>query len=265
MSKTSEVIPLNPERIVRALRALGYHSELSIHAFDTIDSTNEFLKYQPATPSCPTLCIAETQTAGRGRFGRVWHSPHGCHIYCSIRYYLPVHSAQLSALSLVVSLSLVNTIKALGLPTDNLRIKWPNDLLWQTRKLSGILIELADTGQNHTEVILGIGLNVNTQNTHPWCSLQEITGRYFDRNLIVAQLIHQLQCALGQYIASGFSGFKAKWKSLDYLYQQPIRVVQNNRELKGYAHGITSDGHLILLDEHQQRHELASGETSLSV
>ncbi len=264
MPESTDFIPLNPEYILNTCKQLGYHAPLKLHAFDSIDSTNQFLKHISAPPDTPTLCIAETQTAGRGRFDRVWHSPYGRHIYCSIRQILPMSSPHLSALSLVVSLAVVSSIQALGLKTADVYIKWPNDVLWQGKKLSGILIETLNTGL-HADVIIGIGLNVNTINTPPWCSLQDISGQSLDRNLVIAHLIVQLQQTIARFLSEGFTVLMPMWMRLDYLYQKSVQIKQHQTLLSGVAQGVTSSGHLIIIDKQQARHELSSGEASLSI
>jgi len=265
MNKANDLIPLNAERIMDALQSLGKHSLLTIHVLESVDSTNQFLKNSQASSVNPILCIAETQTAGRGRFNRTWHSPYGQNIYCSIRQILPVTFTKLSALSLVLSIAVVKTIQALGLSSAELRIKWPNDLLWQGKKLSGILIESVHLGPDSTDLIMGIGLNVNTVNAPPWSSLREIAGFPFDRNLVLAELIIQIQTAIDSYITHGFASFMPLWTELDYLYLQNIQVNQHNTLIRGQALGITLHGHLIVIDDNSQRHELCVGDASLSL
>jgi BirA family biotin operon repressor/biotin-[acetyl-CoA-carboxylase] ligase len=247
---------LDAQRIYASLDQLGYPLTPTLYVLSSVDSTNQFLKNIEA----PAICLAETQTAGRGRFGRTWHSPDGCHIYFSQRMHLPIPIAQHSALSLVIGLAVVRTIQACSIPTHALRIKWPNDLLWQDKKLCGILIETA----GNQDLIIGIGLNVNSIDTPPWCSLRDIQGQTLDRNSIIAQLIWQLHLAIEQYLVHGFAVFMPTWQQFDYLYKKTVQVTQPHKILTGCAAGITLSGQLIVIDELQQHHELSAGETSLS-
>ena len=235
---------------------------------DTIDSTNRFLKNQPSRENIQ-ICCAETQTQGRGRFGRAWHSPFGENIYFSARFRLDCDLALLSGLSLVTSLAVINTLEELGL-NDNLVIKWPNDILWQGRKLSGCLIELM-TDANHVEVIIGIGINVNS-NTQarplpdkPWCSLFDISGEPLNRNHIVGRLIEHLHHDLQRLITSGLTSFLDDWRQVDGLYEQLITVTTLTGKLTGRANGIDDTGKLILVDAEHNTHYLSSGETSMSM
>ena len=262
MLNSTDFIALTPAEILRALP--GEHAALHLHVLSTVDSTNQFLKINPPATDGLSICVAEEQTAGRGRFGRTWHSPNGQHLYVSMRQVLPVPASELAALSLLMGLALVNTIEALGLPTADLRLKWPNDLLWCGKKLSGVLIETVVSDLTHTDLIIGIGLNVNSEKTPPWCSLREIGGYALNRNTVLAQLIQQVRLSIAGYLATGFAPYMPAWQTLDYLYSQRIRVVTPSSEINGQAQGITTSGLLIVVDDQQQRYELSAGEASLS-
>ncbi len=160
--------------IQQQLSTTPFNKPINIHVLDTVDSTNRFLKDLPASDDID-VCCAETQTQGRGRFGRSWHSPYGENIYCSIRWRFDCDFSKLSGSSLVVSLAVLAALKDIS---PEIRIKWPNDLLWHGKKLCGSLIEVV--GQS--DVVIGIGINVNAiPNDQSWCSLYEITGQHDDR------------------------------------------------------------------------------------
>ncbi len=257
--------PLNEADIRHHIHTLNPRVQVDI--FETIDSTNRFLKNQPSQENIH-ICCAETQTQGRGRFGRTWHSPFGENIYFSARFRLDCDLALLSGLSLVTSLAIINTLDELGL-NDHLVIKWPNDILWQGQKLSGCLIELI-TDANHLEVIIGIGINVNS-NTQahsppdkPWCSLFDISGELQNRNHIIGRLIEHLHQQLQRLITSGLGTFIDQWQQVDALYGQLITVSTQGSKLTGRANGIDDSGRLILVDCENNTHFLSSGETSMS-
>lgn len=261
---------INQQIIQSVLNRLGDNTQLNLHLFESIDSTNRFLKeLPPSPPSTLSFCVAETQTAGRGRFGRHWYSPFGENIYCSFRWPYQGKLSALSGLSLVVSLAILAMLNSLSI-ADDIQIKWPNDLLWHEKKLCGTLIEMVGEHKQRVDVIIGIGLNVNSilppspDLAKPWCSLIDITGKKLDRNELIARLINQLQKHLAQFITDGFSAFMARWQRVDYLYDQMITVLHHTEIIEGRAKGINEVGQLLLVDKRGTMHELSSGDTSLS-
>ncbi|MBA2711882.1 MAG: biotin--[acetyl-CoA-carboxylase] ligase [Tatlockia sp.] len=264
----SKPIQILDEQIIRQnLELRGYRNPFNFHLFAELNSTNQFLKELPLD-TVPDICCAEKQTQGRGRFGRKWISPFGENIYFSGRWNLECSLADLSGLSLVVGLATLASLKH-SLSTEDIRIKWPNDILWGNKKLCGILIELGNISSNCAQVIIGIGLNVNTATQDqpkvglPWCSLYEITDNYFDRNKIIADLIFHLRNYLASFFISGFSFFMDEWKNFDYLRGQFVQVSQSAGFLSGTACGVNEQGQLVLLDEKDITHNISSGDASL--
>lgn len=261
-------ILLNEESISHQLKLKQFEKDYKIHLLTTIDSTNSYLSNLPFNSSLD-ICCAELQTQGRGRFGRLWHSPFGENIYCSARWTLNCDISKLSGLSLVTSLAVAATLKEY-LPSESIQIKWPNDILWHAKKLCGILIEIHAESHANAQVIIGIGLNINTDTFNqplsekPWCSLYEITGQFYDRNLVLASLLYHLERYLSQFLVYDLAAFIEEWKPYDYLYGQNIQVTQALKTISGTALGIDTAGHLILRDEQGIKHVLSSGDTSLN-
>ncbi|WP_419420938.1 biotin--[acetyl-CoA-carboxylase] ligase [Legionella sp. D16C41] len=259
-------IALSEPAIRGYLQELNFEDEFALHLFAEIDSTNRYLK-DLSDNSAIAICCAETQTKGRGRFGRTWHSPFGENIYFSGRWQLDCCLSQLSGLSLVVSLAILTSLKWSNIHED-VRLKWPNDLIWQHKKLAGVLIEIIAETNGCIQLIIGIGINVNTikQNslTTPWCSLYEITHNYADRNQLIANLIKSLDIFLKQFLIQGFKPFQEQWQEVDYLDGHHISVFQHNNSLSGYACGVNEQGQLHLIDDKGKEHFLSAGDTSLS-
>lgn len=262
------MIPLNETTIRNHLSKNAYALPIQFHLLETVDSTNRFIKEQL---KCNTIdvCCAETQTQGRGRFGRHWHSPFGENIYCSIRQQIDADMPQLSGLSLVIGMAIHAALGPIA-TEHNIRIKWPNDLLWCSQKLSGILIEVISTQPGgYTDLVIGIGLNVNStahdepRIDKPWCSLYDITSQRFNRNILIAQLIMEVERHLHQFISQGFASFLTQWQPIDYLYHQSITVTQPTGTLSGRAQGVNEAGLLVLVDDAGVQHELSSGDTSI--
>lgn len=258
----NKLILLNKEQIASHL-TMPY----SLHLYPTLDSTNRYLKDLPLSQTI-AICCAEMQTQGRGRFGRDWHSPYGENIYCSSRWQLNYDLNKLSGLSLVTSLAILSTIKELD-PSSDLKIKWPNDIMWHDKKLCGSLIELVEASPGTYQVIIGIGLNVNSDTKNhplpdkPWCSLFEITEHTFDRNILIAKLLNQLASYLAQFKHHDFKFFMDEWNQFDYLAGKKIIISHVTQTLHGKACGINAFGQLILLDESGNLHYLSSGDASL--
>ena len=261
------LILLNEQEIADQLIAEPSISPLKFHLFASIDSTNRYLKELPASPYLE-LCCAEVQTQGRGRFGRHWHSPFGENIYCSSRWNLNCDLSKLSGLSLVTSLAILNTLNEFN-PSSEIKVKWPNDILWNDKKLCGCLIEIIAESNGMAQVIIGIGLNVNSDTANhplpdkPWCSLLEITQRPSNRNHLIAQLIINLENYVQRFINNDLNHFMSEWKQHDYLTGKQICVIQASESLSGLACGITKTGQLILEDSQGRKHLLSSGDASL--
>lgn len=241
-------------------------NKVSLHIFDSIDSTNLFLKNLTLTNKIE-ICLAETQTKGRGRFGKHWHSPYAENIYFSARWQLNAELNTLTTLSIITGITIIKTLDALNI-TQGIKIKWPNDIYWQNKKLAGILIESLHK-DNKLFIIIGIGINVNsteiTNLTNPWCSLAEITNQYWDRNIIISNLINQLGTNIKQLMQNGFAEFSQFWQKYDYLYDKQITITQGKNIISGVAKGINKHGQLKLIKNTNQKIIINSGEASIAL
>lgn len=259
-------IPLETHAILDALEPTNPHlaKALECHIFQTLDSTNEFLKSAPLKPHVISCCLAETQTKGRGRFGRHWHSSFGENIYCTLGLQAAGDLSRLSGLSLIISLATQKVLQ----PYTNIpiQVKWPNDLLVNEQKLAGILIEINTNPNAITDVIIGIGININQSfkdSAHPWCSLFDITGKQFDRNQIIAAMIATIHDDIKVFKTSGLSAFSEQWDACDYLKNKTIHVQKPNLTLTGKSIGINQMGCILVEDDKGVIHTLSAGETSL--
>lgn len=247
---------------------IGESMGIELHVFSEIDSTNRYLKtLAPTTQSI--ACCAETQTAGRGRFGRPWISPFGENIYLSYRQQLTCSLSQLSGLSLVASLAVHSCLQPMI--SSPLQIKWPNDLYWQHKKLAGILIEMLVEENGCIQLIIGVGINVNSVAARdrliskPYCSLYSISEQYFDRNVLIGRLLQQITQDIDTFMQKGFPAFRNQWQELDYLFGKNITVQQLNQQYQGQASGVDDAGQLLLKDEAGLMHRLTSGDASISL
>lgn len=237
------------------------HGKVSV--FNEIDSTNEYLLTHYRTLPIGSLCLAESQTAGRGRRGRQWYSPISQNLYFSMLWrYDIANITQISALSLVVAITIAEAFEQLGV-TD-IQIKWPNDIYYQGKKMGGILIETR-LDKKDLYLVIGIGLNLampkvdNAIITQPWTDLADYQ---FDRNQLASTLATGLQQMLIEYPHLPFSDYLERWHKFDLFYQQPVKLLTEQGEIHGISQGINSQGEL-LLKQGSEINAFAIGEISL--
>lgn len=251
------------------IKALLENNSIDIRVFDVIDSTNTYLKQRPSLPITPVACIAETQTQGRGRFERNWHSPKDENIYLSLSYCFNKSLNALSGLSLVVGLSVCKAIEVVCQLPLPFRVKWPNDIMVNQKKLGGILIEVYQTQAACCQVIIGIGLNINmekardTEILQAWTSLRLLTQTSHDRNRLCAKLLDILTQDLSHFEQNGFGYFNEAWHQKDMLYNQEITLLFHETLFKGIGAGVNEQGHLLLNMPNHSQQAFVSGETSL--
>jgi len=230
-----------------------------------VDSTNQLVKYHNNKDGW-TICLAEQQTRGRGRLGRDWASPFGENMYLSIAWRTSESLAKLSGLSIATSLALKD---ALSPWIDDLQVKWPNDLLWQGKKMAGCLIEVNAESHGNSFIIVGIGLNINTLtdkhplSDHPHCSMRDILQCYLNRNEIIIAIINRCLQSFETFDQQGLSPLLKSWREADYLYNQLITIYQPSQTVDGIAKGINASGHLLIETKQGFIKEISSGEASL--
>jgi BirA family biotin operon repressor/biotin-[acetyl-CoA-carboxylase] ligase len=237
---------------------------------DTVDSTNSEAERQLAAGSpVPLVILARAQTAGRGRRGRVWHSPAGGNLYCTFVFRPKLEPARLQDFTLWMGLNVCELI------TNFCRIdpglKWPNDLLLSGRKAGGMLTEARiDADQIH-DLVFGLGLNLNGRAADLPRDLQasattlaEATGAPVDLNRFAAALIGRVLGAYGSFVDGDYRDrFADLWKRYDVLRGRPVSVVQGSRTVTGTATGIDNEGSLILRLPSGRTERFRAGEVTL--
>lgn len=242
---------------------------IDIEVLEKVDSTNQYLKTKLNDSKRIKACIAEMQTQGRGRLNRQWHSPFGKNIYLSLLYPFQKDISELAGLSLVVSLALCRAIDIIIDQKEKMWIKWPNDLIVATQKVAGILIEIQGESNGFCQVIIGIGINVNMVDvsreviSQSWSSLQKLTGQYYDRNLLCAELMRQLLIYLERFSTFGLNDFSSEWQQRDALFGQALEVISGNQHYSGIGNGIDAQGHLLLKLADGSIKGFSSGDTTL--
>lgn len=233
------------------LQSLGVKEELFF--YPTIDSTNiEAHRLLASGIKDPAVVIARTMSAGKGRLGRKWISDDTGNIYSSFIFKPNLPPGELQLFPLWIGLSLCHWIKEdFGIMTS---LKWPNDLLWQKRKLGGILIEATYDADATRELIVGIGFNVNTHfNNWPEeivpkiASLSLAKGASQDLHHVTARFIQVIFQSYDHFMSGKFQkNFWEWWPMFDALEGQTITVKSSSQTLEGVASGITPQGQLRL-------------------
>ncbi len=253
---------LDPAEIKKGLAT----NFLDLHFNESIHSTNDYLLQQKHTHVIQ-VCLSEQQTAGKGRLTRYWHSPFGKNIYLSLARVFHNDLAELSGLSLVIGISMVQTLKKFC-GDNTLTLKWPNDVMFKEKKIGGTLIELQAAAKGVSTAIIGIGININMQTatddiTQPWSSLSKITASYHDRNKIAIALIQQVITNMELFEKHGLSHFTQLWNEYDGLKNKLIRLAVHNQKIEGTVLGIDEKGNLKLRHSNNEIKNYSSGEASI--
>lgn len=237
----------------------------AIQVHDEIDSTNaQALREIAAGRLAPFVVMAEQQSAGRGRRGRQWASPFAQNLYFSLVLRIEGGMRQLEGLSLVVGLAVRDALHELGVVTAGL--KWPNDVLVEGRKIAGILLELVGDPADVCHVVLGIGINVNMQESavvdQAWTSIRLETGKLVERNELASILCNSLRRYLERHSQSGFGALRAEWEQAHLWQGKPVSLIAGVNTIEGTVLGIDEQGALRLLVDGVEK-SFSGGELSL--
>lgn len=250
---TERAPDLTPDQIRDSLRTrvLGHHLEWRP---ETASTNGVALELAQRDAPHGTLVVADHQTAGRGRLGRVWYSPPGCNLYWSLvlRPDLPSGDATqyVSWIPLVTGVAIARALHALGLARVSL--KWPNDIQLHERKAGGVLCER--TGPRGGAVVVGVGLNVNSDpSTFPedfrdqTTSLVAEAGSPFDRTRLLCEILALLEGRL-EAMASRHEDIVEEYRELCSTLHRQVRVhIVGGDTLEGTAASIGTDGALRLI------------------
>jgi len=237
LSQTSIQSAISPEVAIKL-------NEILLH--DSVASTNDELWQRLSHgKSTPAACLSETQTAGRGRRGDLWHSPSAGNLYLSLFWPFPAET-NTNGLSIAIGISLINALKSRGI--NNLQLKWPNDILYKRQKLAGILVESRYGKQLNT--VIGIGLNfklpTTTQNKiqQATTSLQHLCTDVPCRNKLAGKIIQTMIETLEQFQINGLHNFIPQWSDYDALADQAITLINGDEHFDAIARGINKQGEL---------------------
>lgn len=246
---------LNKKEILAGLNTTTQSYLPRLEVVNVISSTNDYLIQRLGHGICSgTVCVAEAQTAGKGRLGKKWFSPYGANVYLSLYWRFPNKLYDLSGLSLVVGLSILEALKEIAPLPDGLGIKWPNDIWYFEAKLCGILIESLGVGGNFqpsssTDVVIGIGINVaplSKKSSYIWTNLTQILGFTPSRNGLISNILNSLIVMLRRFQQQGFPAFCSLWSRYDLLFGKKVHLFTNNCADVGIAQGVNERGELCV-------------------
>lgn len=234
---------LNTDKIKSSLKTKFIGREIILLA--NIDSTQDYAQTNLATLANGVLILAESQNRGRGRFGRVWHSPYGKAIYMSIILKDNFRAELLPQVTLLTSFSLAKYLHSeYGL---DIKVRWPNDVILGKDKIAGILAETKSEA-----IIIGIGLNVNQ-------NLQELPesatslflhlAREQDRNYLIAQFLNHFEKDYCCWLKKGYKFLRELWLAYASLKGKKVVAKTNFKVIRGVVEDLASDCGLILRED----------------
>jgi BirA family biotin operon repressor/biotin-[acetyl-CoA-carboxylase] ligase len=259
--------PLSERHIREALEGVdagpfGAHA----HYLARTGSTNDVLR-EMAEQGAPegTVIVADEQTAGRGRMGRVWAAPPRSSLLLSVLFRPALPPEHVYRLVMICGLAAAEACEAEE-GIGRVDVKWPNDLQIGGKKLAGVLAENAFSGRQLAWVIVGVGLNVNQTFAAPdplagtATSLRMVSGREHDRAALLARVLAGIRRWHGRL---EYSGLVQAWQARCVTVGQRVRVEAAGQAIEGHAEKIDASGALWLRDDAGQRHCLAAGEVTI--
>lgn len=216
-----------------------------------------------------TTVLADSQSGGKGRRGRVWASPPGVNLYCSVVLrpaIMPHEAPQLTFLSAVAVARAIELIT--GLTPE---IKWPNDLLLSGKKVAGLLNEMSAETDGINFVILGIGVNLNMTADqfpddlrHPATSLLLESGTPVNRSHFTSTMLRELDRLYAGFLTHGFGPVRDEWQRRCNARGRRVLVTDSGTECAGGQFvGIDTDGAMLLRSEDDKIHRITCGDVRI--
>lgn len=252
------------------LAELGAEARLlldSLEVHPELDSTNRYLLDRAHGGRLPArACVAERQTAGRGRRGRSWVSPFGANLYLSLSWLYTGNVGAVAGLSLAAAVAVADALESCGL--NGLGLKWPNDLFVDGCKLGGILLEMSGEAAGPCQVVIGVGINVampaavSAQIGQSWVDLASLLDVPPSRNRLAGRVLESLILCAARYQRDGMKPFLSEWQQRDVIQGQAVDLHLADRIVNGTARGIDESG-ALLVETSSGLRRFASGEVSV--
>ncbi len=230
---------------------IGSTETLELTLLASIDSTNDYLKQSSFVANDSiSACVAEYQSAGKGRRGRPWVAPVAGSITLSLRWPFDLPMRKLTGLSIAIGATVAQTLQAMGLKGHGL--KWPNDILVEGKKLAGILVEIQGEMEGPCSAVVGVGLNyrIPEQNSavidQPWTDLSKLMEAPLSRSQLTGRILATLMQSCRCYETSGLQPFLPDWARFDLYQGQMIQIQSGSKQTTGRYLGLNADGSLIM-------------------
>lgn len=220
----------------------------NIHSYETTDSTMD-IAHRLAQSGSPegTAIFSEGQAKGRGRLGREWSSPKGKGTYLSLILRPKISPTHASKITLMSAIAVATAIRKItDLPA---LIKWPNDILVNGHKVCGILTEMSAEVNTVKYVVIGIGINVNTDKEHlpkGAASLRSELGEAVSRVELTKELLREMEHQYHLFKEKGFEHIITEWRNLSYMLGERVRVLCQDKKIEGYAVDLDLNGALVI-------------------
>jgi BirA family biotin operon repressor/biotin-[acetyl-CoA-carboxylase] ligase len=258
---------LSPEFLKQ--RLAGQFIGHQLHYYEEIGSTNdEAFRMGSAGAPEGTALIANTQSAGKGRMQRVWYSPAGSNIYTSIILRPKITPPRAPQISILAGVAVAEVLESYC--PDRIKLKWPNDVLIDGKKVCGILSQMKTAASEVDFIVLGIGINVNISYSqfpkeicHLATSLAIETAREISRQELIISLYENLAKWYKQLLQSGFDRIKEKWLSISPMIGKSVQVMFKEEAVSGKAIGLDEDGSLILLTAGNIELKVSAGDATI--
>jgi BirA family biotin operon repressor/biotin-[acetyl-CoA-carboxylase] ligase len=256
---------IDPHKISAQLKSIRIGQRLEFQKMTASTNADAFRFAEDGAVE-GTVVLAESQSGGKGRRGRVWSSPAGVNLYCSVVLrpaIMPHEAPQLTFLSAVAA------ARAIELTTKlTPQIKWPNDLLVSGKKVAGLLNEMSAETDGINFVILGIGVNLNMTAEqfpddlrHPATSLFLESGVRVDRSRFTSTMLNELDRVYSEFLAHGFGPIREEWQKRCNANGRRVLVSDSGTECTGGRFiGIDSDGALLLRSDDNIMHRITCGD-----
>jgi len=237
----------------------------------TTDSTNRVAaEFARAGAPDGAVVIADSQSAGRGRRGRRWHSPPGCNLYVSLLVRTDASPERIPQASLLAALALADAVEETA-PEVRPAVKWPNDLYVAGRKAAGVLCEMHAEADVVHYLVIGVGVNVNLpEDRFPGDLMETATslcaaaGRPVSRTALLAAFMNRFDRVWGIWLKEGFAPFRAEWARRSLLEGHDVAVETGGATIRGRAVGISGDGALLVSGRGGETYTVVSGDAHLA-
>ncbi len=247
------MILLSKKKILKNIKKHDLYDLDDIEIIEITRSTNEDAKYflKKDEKKRKVAFFAEQQTLGKGRNKRNWISPYGKNIYFSFAWKTKFNLSKLDGLSLATAVVIAENLQTMV--KQKIRIKWPNDLIIDDKKFGGILIETSQQKKKISEIVIGIGININMTKeegssiNQNWVSLSDFSDQPLDRNLIASKLLKGILNLSIKFPELGFSSYKDSFQNLHILNNKDC-VIELSDKIKifGKVIGINKKGEILI-------------------